>query len=86
MKVLKKPILFEFLQENPDAEQPLIAWISAVKAGMYTADVLRLFPKAQISGQTITFEIVPQKCHVTVAVKHPVFLVKSITKTPNVCR
>jgi mRNA-degrading endonuclease HigB of HigAB toxin-antitoxin module len=83
MKVLKKPILAEFVTEHPDVEQSLIAWVSAVKAGMYTPDVLKLFPKAQVLDQTITFEIVPQKCHVTVAVKHPVFLVKSITQSPK---
>lgn len=83
MKVLKKPIIFEFVKENPDVEQPLIAWLSAVKAGMCTADILKNFPKAQISDQMITFEIVPQKCHLTVAVKHPVFLVKSITTPPQ---
>ena len=75
MRVIKKFLVEGFLAENPEVEQPLKTWLSAVRAAEWTcgADVLRSFPKAQLhnAGRSVVFEVVRKRYYVVTFVEYP---------------
>ncbi len=75
MRVIKKSLLEGFFTENPDAEQPLKTWLSAVRSAEWGcgADILRSFPKAQLhnAGRSVVFEVVRERYYVMAFVEYP---------------
>lgn len=70
MKVINKPILFDFSKKHPSLSSFVEAWISKIRNENWNKpeDILKTFPHAKLQpSQRVCFEIAPNHCYLVIA-------------------